>query len=175
MKKNSSRAHTKRIALGASLSAMCFAALYIGAVLEVLDLSACLVASMVITVIVIEVGARIGWLSYFAVSVLSLVLLPYKLPALLFALFSGFYPMIKQKAEPLGRVLSWIIKLATFNVALTLTVILCEKVFSLGEHFFALSPLLYIGGNATFVLYDVALTRLISFYIFKLRKRMRIK
>ena len=175
MKKSSSRTRTKKIALGASLSALCFAALYIGSVLEVLDLSSCLLGSMVITVIVIEAGAPIGWLSYFAVSVISLVLLPYKLPALLFALFAGYYPMIKQKAEPLGRVVPWIIKLASFNVALTLTVILCEKVFSLGEHFFALSPLLYVGGNAIFVLYDIALTRLIIFYIFKLRKRLMIK
>ena len=175
MKKNSSRERTKKITLGASLSALCFAALYIGSVLEVLDLSSCLLGSMVITVIVIEAGAGIGWLAYFAASVLSFVLLPYKLPALLFTLFAGFYPMIKQKVEPLGRVPSWIIKLASFNVALTLTVILCEKVFSLGEHFFALSPLLYVGGNFIFVLYDIALTRLIIFYIFKLRKRLRIK
>ncbi len=175
MKKNPSRERTKKLALGASLSATCFAALYIGSILEVLDLSSCLVASMVITVIVIEAGAGMGWLSYFAVSVLSLVLLPYKLPALEFAIFAGFYPMIKQKIEPLGRVPSWMIKLITFNITLTLTVILCEKVFSLGEHFFALSPWLYLVGNATFVLYDIALTRMISFYIFKLRKRLGIK
>jgi hypothetical protein len=169
------RRSTKVLVFSAIMSALGVVMLSLGSVIEVLDLTMAQVASLLTFIVLLEAGSYWPWLVYAVTGTLAMLLLPNKFPALIYVAFSGFYPMIKQKVEPLGRVPSWIIKLASFNVALTLTVILCEKVFSLGDHFFSLSPWLFIGGNATFVLYDVALTRLIIFYIFKLRKRLRIK
>ena len=65
--------------------------------------------------------------------------------------------------------LRWICKLAFFNLALT--AILAVGLYLLGlEDFFGFTLVVYGAGNALFVLYDVALTRLISVYYKRFRR-----
>ena len=67
------------------------------------------------------------------------------------------------------RVRSWVCKLAFFNLALT--AILAVGLYLLGlEDFFGFTLVVYGAGNALFVLYDVALTRLISVYYKRFRR-----
>lgn len=72
-------------------------------------------------------------------------------------------------AERRSRVRSWVCKLAFFNLALT--AILAVGLYLLGlEDFFGFTLVVYGAGNALFVLYDVALTRLISVYYKRFRR-----
>ena len=68
------------------------------------------------------------------------------------------------------RRLSWGLKFAVFNVMLTVCLLLAKFVMGIGDDWVRFSPVVYLLGNAFFLLYDVALTRFISFYLFKLRK-----
>ena len=173
------RRRTRRLAASAVLAAIGVAVLYLGALIEVLDLSVVVIASLVCIFAVIEMGGAWPWLIYAVVSVLSLILLPVKTPAAIFLLFGGSYPIVKAYLERLRRVPAWILKAAVFNVALTLFTAAVKWLFLLPDVAYLSSGwgilITYAVGNAFFVLYDVALTRLITAYLRVFRKKLRVK
>ncbi len=167
--------NTKRLTLCAILVALGVVILSLGSLFEVLDLSAAALAAMLVVVAVIEVGSFWPWLVYAATGLLAL-LLPLKFAAVFYLLLAGYYPIIKEKIEKLrSRIFGWIIKLAMMNAALTLMILAGKYILSLPQTELDWEWLLYLTGNATFVLFDIALTRLISVYIFKWRKKLRIR
>ena len=151
--------------------------LYLGSMVEVLDISMAVIASLICVFAVIEYGKGYPWLIFSVTAILSLLLLPNKTPAVMYAAFFGFYPIIKEKLERLPGVISWLLKEIIFNVAFAIMAILVMFVFTIGEVAIDLPYILGIVllGELAFVLYDIAMTRLISLYIFKLRKRFKIK
>lgn len=165
---------TKRLALLSLFGALSVVVLYLGSFIEVLDMSAAVFASILTVAAVIEYGSGAGWLVYATASVLSLVLLPQKMPAFMYAVFFGFYPMIKKALEGhLKRWLAWLIKVLIFNAATILWIVAAKWLFMVEESPFAFEVAVFLLANATLILYDVALTRAISYYIFKVRKRFK--
>lgn len=158
------------------LSALGVVILYVASLIEVLDVALAVIASLLCVVAVIEYGKGAPWLVFSVTAVLSLVLLPQKSPAIMYAFFFGFYPILKEKYEKMKPVTAWICKEITFNVSL-IPVYFAMKLLVMGSATFPIE--LYIITlvlcEAVFVLYDIALTRLISFYVFKLRQRFRFK
>ena len=90
---------SKKIALCAILSAFSVLMLFIGAVIDVLSMTMVAIASMFVVVVMIEVGMPYPWLTWGVTSALSLILLPNKLPAILYFLFGGLYPIAKAAAQ----------------------------------------------------------------------------
>ena len=172
MQKN--RKRTRRLSISAILSALGVVILYLGALVEVLDLSVAVIASFLCVLAVLEMGGAYPWLIYAVVSILSLVLLPVKTAAFMFALFAGYYPILKAYYERLSSVLAWILKLVHFNLSLAalITLALLFTPDAAGPLLIGITVLL---GNLFFVLYDIALTRVISLYLRRLRDRLRIK
>ena len=168
---------TKRVAVCAMLGALGVVSLYLGSMIEVIDISMAVIASLFAVIAVIEYGAGAGWSIYAITSVLSAVLLPNKFPALMYILFFGFYPIIKEKIERLmSKAAQWAIKEIIFNVCLVALMIVGNYVLMIDMRaWFAMEVIFFALANATFVIYDIALTRLISFYIFRIRKKLRIK
>lgn len=176
MRKSSQR--IKQITVSAMLSALGVIIMAVGAFVEVLDLSTAVLASMLCIFAVIEIKGSYPWLIWLSTSVLALILLPIKTPAVFYALFFGFYPILKEKLERLSRIVAWILKLVIFHACIGL-------IFGVFKLFVPAAledvgggwmlALLYAMGLACFILYDIALTRLITFYIFRLRNRFRIK
>ena len=170
----------KTLALCSMLAALGVVVLLLGSFIEVLDLSAAMFASLIVVIAVIEAGKYWPWLTYAVTALTALLLLPYKVPAIMY-LLAGYYPIIKEKLEKLPKIVAWVIKLIIFNVSLSL-VLLALKLFLPGVSIELIPGLrdlytyliYYVAGNIIFVLYDVLLTRLVSFYIFKLRDRLRI-
>ena len=157
------------------LSALGVVLLYIGSLVEALDLSAAVLASLACIIAVIEYGKGAPWAVYGVTSVLSLILLPVKTPAAFYAIFFGFYPILKEKIERRPRLLQWVIKEAIFNVALVIMGFAVYFLSTTGDNLLLENPLIIaatvVMAELAFVLYDIALTRLISFYIIKLRNR----
>ena len=106
---------------------------------------------------------------------LSLLLLPSKFPALLYALFGGIYPIFKAMFERLHYIVAWVLKLSFFNSMLTLLIFLSEYVFNLPDADLGFGWLVYLLCNGVFVLYDIASTQLITLYLIKLRKMLGLK
>ena len=164
---------TRILALCSLFSALGVIILYLGSVLEVLDLTMSVIASLFVIIAVIELGGAYPWLIYAVTSTLSLMLLPNKFAALIYTVFAGFYPILKAYIEKIQGIVCALIKLALFNLCLVgmwwvsrLFVITFETKYGLALTALAL--------NFVFILYDFALTRLISRYIFVWRKKLKI-
>ena len=162
------------------LSALGVIFLGIGALLDVLDISMAVIASFCVIIAEIEYGKGAPWMVYAAISVLSFLLVPNKLPAIFFALFFGFYPILKGKLEAKPKVVCWLLKELIFNVSLALIMVIYLLLFFQGVSF-AIIPLHWLIVIAVvlcelvFILYDIAITRIISFYVIRLRKRLKLK
>jgi hypothetical protein len=127
-----------------------------------------------VTAAVIEAGFGAGAFVFAGSGILAALIVPDKTSALIFALFFGYYPLVKSLAERLRHaVLAWAVKLAAFNASLTVIwFIFKELLFDAG--YISLNALIvYAVGNAAFVLYDIGLKRLISFYIVRISKSLR--
>ena len=105
------------MAVSSVLSALGVVMLYLGSMVEVLDMSMAVIASLICVFAVIEYGKGYPWLIFSVTAILSVLLLPIKTPAVMYAVFFGYYPIIKEKLERLPRVVSWILKEVIFNVA----------------------------------------------------------
>ena len=165
----------KRIVICGVFSALAVFILYLGALIEVLDLSVSAIASLLIVLIVIEMGYSYAWLTYAAVSILAMIVLPQKLAAVFFATFMGFYPIVKSYIEKIKTMLvCWVLKLTVANAAL-FGAYLIIKYFIPDEMDTELMMwTMYVLAIVAFVLYDIAISRLISAYFLKFRDRMKI-
>jgi hypothetical protein len=99
---------------------------------------------------------------FFVTSIISFILLTDKETALNYTLFFGFYPLLKPVCEKLPKVLSWVIKLIVFNVAITAIGLIVTFVFKLpfldedlGKFTIPLFAVLF---NMVFVMYDIMFT-----------------
>ena len=170
---------TKRLAICAMLSALGVVFLWMGALIEVVDLSVAVLASLLCVFAVIEFGGSAPWLVFAVTAVLSLILLPNKSAAAAYAIFFGYYPIVKEKLEKLPAFFAWLWKEVIFHVALVLLWLAWQFLLFPGETVLPGGRLWLIAAlllaEAVFLLYDVALTRLISFYLVRLRHRLRLK
>lgn len=167
---------TRRLTACAVLCGLNLVIMYFGSIIEVLDLTASVLASLACIFAVIEMGGNWPWLIYAVTGVLSLVMLPApKTVALIYIAFSGYYVILKAHIERLRRPLSWAAKLVLFNVALTVLVVLTTWIFHIPDGLFEANIFVYLLGNVTFVVYDIALTGLITTYLRVWRKRLRIR
>lgn len=170
---NKTKLTTRRITACAVCAALGIVIMTLGSIVEVLDLSTAALASMILIFAVIEIGGPWPWLTYAATGLLSL-LLPLKTAAI-FYILAGYYPLVKEKLERIrSRVLTWIIKLLGFNAVLIICYIIVKHILLLPDTFDGLSWLAIPIANITFILYDIALTRIISYYILILRHKLRI-
>ena len=120
---------TKKLTLGAILSAMGVALLIIGSFIETLDLTMAALASFFCIFAVIELGGVYPWLIFSVTGVLSVILMPYSMTGWFYLLFFGYYPILKEKLERLKKPLAWILKVLILNVALTISVIAAYFLF----------------------------------------------
>jgi len=137
-------------------------------VLPALYIAAPMAAGLLMIILVEEVSVGWAWLTYLAVSLLSLMVTFDKEAALMFILFFGYYPILRPRTERIpGRALRWVLRICLFNVFLVLDYWLTVYVLGLPT-FEDTAPLMYavlIGAaNIMFVFYDLVLSRLRWFY-----------
>ena len=101
---------------------------------------------------------------YFSTAFLSLLLITDKEAALTYALFFGYYPLIKDIIEKLPKWLSRALKLILFNVSAVGIGAISFYVFGVsGEEYNEFGkytiPILLVMANIAFILYDFCLTR----------------
>ena len=165
--------NTKKLAFSAIIASLAVVFLYIGALFDVLDLSVAALASLCVLWVMVEFGTRWALSVYAVTSMLALLLLPVKLPAVLFAGFFGYYPVAKAFFErKLHGVLQWLAKLLLLNLSVVLLILVMRYVMTEALWF---EILLLVLCNIVFVVYDFALSRLLVAYVRVWRKKLRIK
>jgi len=177
---------TKKLALAAVLSALGVVILTVGSFIQVLDLSSAALAGFVIIIAVIELQKYYPVLMYSVISLLSLILIPNKFPALLFIFFGGFYPIFKAYVERFHYIAAWVVKFSMFNMFLAFLIIavriLAEAGFlpplennNLYDFLGNFKIIVFAVANFVFLLYDIAMSRIINIYIIKVRRLLGLK
>lgn len=175
-KRAGSRTPTKFLTVSAMLAALGVILLGLGSLISTLDLTCAALASMLCIWAVIEMGGAYPWMIWGVTALLSLLLLPQKTPGVLY-LCIGAYPMIKARLEHLPRPAEWALKLVTLHVMIAL----CYgalRLFVPEEAAAAVGWMLavtYLLALAAFLLYDYALTKLITFYLLRLQPRLGLR
>ena len=176
MKRSDLRRRTLALTISALLSALGVILLALGSLLETVDLSVAALASFFVIYAVIELKGAYPWMMWIVTAGLAWLLLPQKSPALFYTLI-GFYPILKEKAERLHPVLSWVVKLVCFHLEGLLAYLGFRFLLTASsvETRVWMLALFYLLALACFILYDLVLSRLITFYLVKLRSRLGLK
>ena len=164
---------TKKITLCGVFAALATVLLYIGG-MTLLDMTVLVVCSLMTMILVVETDVRMAWIYTAVTSVLALILMPSKLYAISYVLFSALFPILKMYLERLPALFAFFVKVSVLEVMFIITILLVKFVFTSVDGWFALDFITIIGGIVFFILYDMCLTSVITFYMVKLRKRFRV-
>ena len=165
---------TKSLTVTAVAAALSVVLLYLGSLFPSGQAGFAAVACLLGIAVVIACGLGWGVLHYVAAGALALLLLPDKTVALLYAVFFGYYPVIKSLAERChGRPLEWGIKLAVFNAALTVLLFALRAAFLPERAADLPTAAVYLLLNVVFVVFDIGLSRLIVFYENRIAKYLK--
>lgn len=167
---------TKKITLSAMIVALSTVFMVLGAVFEVLDLSVCALASMLVCFVYIEIGSPYTWLVWLCTTLTTFVCFPGSVVWIEYFLIFGIYPILKAYIERLPRKFWLIIKLMFINAIIWLLMFAVEYI--LGIPFFAVDEIwlkaaIYLLMNVAFIAYDLFITVLVRFYFEKLRHRFK--
>ncbi len=164
---------TKRLALCGIISALACAVMYITTVTDIFSLCGTVFAAFAVVFIYIEFGTKTALTVYAAVSVITLLILPDKFPAALFAVYAGYYPILKAVFERMKKPpLSWTLKLLSFNLVLVALIIASKYITAIETDTVAIELTVFALANAVFIMSDLLATRLITIYLFKYRSRL---
>lgn len=168
-----------KVAFGGVIAGLSIVIMFLTGIIPTLTYAMPAVSGALLMAVVIELGSKFAGLVYAAVAALSLIVVADKEAAVMYAMFFGYYPIIKGFIEnKFNKVLSWIIKYIIFNTAIIISYFIVTKLLGipfddmgvLGDLFL---PVLLILANVVFAIYDIALTRLVSAYIISWRKIVR--
>lgn len=166
---------TLRLTLSAVICALSVVLLWLGGLVQIIDLSMAVLVSMLVVFAVIELRGKYPYLIYIVTSVLTFLLLPVNSAGMAYVLFAGYYPIIKALLEGhLPKPVAWAIKIAVFCIGVAAALLISQFlllwdlswVWAHWYLLFALPPI--------FVLYDVVLTQMITAYLRRWRARLRI-
>ncbi len=163
---------TKKLVLSAVLSALGTVILLLGGVLNIFDLCAAALASMLMAFAYIEIGPPYTWCIWIVTTLTSALILPGNLIWVEYLVAFGCYPIIKGYIERTKRWL-WIpLKLLFANISFLMVVLASS--FVMGVPYFdgellIINILIYVLTIVTFVVYDMCITACVRFYFAKLR------
>ena len=172
-----------RTALGGLLSAFSIAIMLFGSILPFATYIVPVVSSVTVVYFCIEYSKRHALLVYLVISLLSIFFVPDKEIAFVFAFIFGPYPILKSIFETKSKgFFCWLLKVVSFNLQVFITYFILLKVFVssvLVAEFMSYGSFMLIAtivvGNITFVIYDIALSRIISLYINRLQHHLKRK
>ena len=162
----------KKLSFSSILCALSVVILFLGSVIEVMDISVAAIASFLIIVCMIEMGGYMPLLLYMATSTVSFLLLPTKTVVLIYIMFFGFYPILKKYLEMLPPLISWLSKLFVFNVVITIYYFFAKELLFPGVENLSIYIILFL--NFTLFLFDFTLTLFVTTYVRRFRKLLRI-
>ncbi|MEG0693272.1 MAG: hypothetical protein RR444_09370, partial [Oscillospiraceae bacterium] len=111
----------------------------------------------------------------------SMLIAPIKESAVLFVFFLGYYPILKSSIEQIKSiVIEWIVKIGMFNVAMVTAYFTMMYILGMSEILTDLTSefkygivVFWLLGNIAFVVYDIALSRIILMYCEKIRPKLK--
>ncbi len=150
-------------------------------ILTVLVYTVPLFTGLIVYVVSLVGTKKWGLAVFFSTSVLSILLLTEKETALVYALFFGYYPLVKSLFENLPKILALFFKFFVFNCAAVLVGVVGVLIFGVPaeeyEEFGKFTiPVLLGLANVMFIMYDILLSKyavLFSLTAEKIKKKFK--
>ena len=165
---------TKKLTLSAMLIALGTALMALGAVIEVMDLTMCAIASLMVAFVYIEIGSPYTWLVWLCTSLATFICFSGSFVWMEYLAIFGVYPLIKAFIEKLPRGLWLIVKFVYVNAVIWALFFFVELVFSIP--FFdggslIMNAVLYVVMLVAFFAYDMFITVAVRIYFARIRHR----
>ncbi|NLP47613.1 MAG: hypothetical protein GX345_01555 [Clostridiales bacterium] len=170
--------NSSKTALGGIIAALSLTLLFSVSIVPFFTYALPAAAATLLIPLVIEVNKRWALGVYAGVSLLSFFIVPDKEVAVMYAAFFGYYVILKFSLESkFNKVISWLFKCALFNISALISYFLMIRFMGIEldelEKFGMVAiPILLALGTFAFVLYDIALTRVIYYYLARWRKHI---
>ena len=136
------------------------------------------IAGLCVMVVLIEINMKWAILTY-ASSALILFFTGEVEAKLLYISFLGYYPILKAIIEKLKNpVLEWLIKAICFNAVIILVYTVFSNVLGMNSDDLGVlgkygNFILLVAANFVFVLYDICVSRMATFYLIKLHPKIQ--
>lgn len=169
-----------RVALGGVISSLCLFFMFCSGFLPMFDYTIPTFAGFLMVIMIVETNAGWAFLTYVAVSFLSLLVTPNLQASLLFVLFMGHYPILRYYLEKLpNKILAYAVKFTVFNIAVIVFYVLFQYVFMTENLLEGLEKfgdyaliVLWVGANIFFIIYDRLLGQLTDIYVSWFRRKI---
>ena len=147
-----------------------------GAVFEVVDLSMCALASLLVVFAYLELGSPYTWLVWLCTSLVAMVSFFASPVWIEYFFVFGIYPILKAYIERLPRI-AWVpVKLAYINGMAWVLIFLVQLITGvslLESKLLWMKVVSYVLINVAFIIYDAFITVMVRLYIDKFRRRFR--
>ena len=166
----------KTAAFAGVLTAMSVVLLFVGVIVSPLSYVLPIATGLLMILLIESVSVKSALLTYFSTSFLSFILFGGKETVLFYVFFFGYYPILKAVMESkLRPVLCWVLKIGSFLLTMVVSYFLMIKLMGvtideIDEFGVMAIPMLLGLGTFAFVLYDIALSKLVTLYMLKWRK-----
>ncbi len=174
---------TKKLTISSMTVALGTLFMVLGAVFEVLDLTAVALASVLAAFIYIEVGSPYTWLVWICTTLTTFLLYQQSAMWFMYLVLFGIYPILKGYIEKLNRPLWWPIKIVFANISFVLmlfgvSLITGLPFIDINESFFGITgkvlyAITWVLLNAAFIAYDFFITVMVKFYTERIRPKIR--
>lgn len=159
----------KKLTTCGLLTALCVLFLFLGSILPNVQIAVAAAAGLLPAVAVLHCGCFWSLGVFAASGLLGFLLFPQSAATLWFLLLFGHYPVWKSLAERIpSRIAGWAVKLVIFTAAVLAMYFLFSAMFAASLP--AYSAWLVIPALLVcLIVYDIAFTRLITFYIARVK------
>lgn len=172
---------TRKLAFGGVMSALSLVSMFLSGVFPFAEYACPALAGVFLIALVIDFNKKTALIAYAAVALLSLFITPNKEAAILFIAFLGYYPILKSCLEQVkSRVLEWVLKMGLFNIAVVASYFVIVNILGMEEVLSQMKGIAEYGilvmlllANVAFVIYDIALSGLISNYISRVKPKLK--
>jgi hypothetical protein len=163
------------VALGGMLTAMSLLLMLLTRVIPFSEQALPAIAGVLLISAVLEAGAGWAFVIYLAVALLSLFFAFQNGAALYYILFFGHYTIIKSYIERIKiKPLQWVVKILLFNVCAVASYYAMIAVTGIPDALTKYGLPITLGLiNVVFILYDIALSRLVVMYVTRIRKNFK--
>lgn len=167
-----------KVSMGGVVAALCLVLMLLTSVIPFGTYAFPAFAGILLVLLVFNLGYPYAFAVYIITAVLSFLLVADKEAALLFAVFLGYYPIVKGLIERLkSKVWQYVIKFLLFNATMIGAFYIGTSLLSIPKESFNifgvyLPWLFLIIGNGVFIIYDLCITRLVTIYLIKWHNRL---
>lgn len=166
-----------QIALGGLSAALCLVVMLATALLPFATYALPALAGILLIPVAVELGIKTAWITYSAVSLLSLLIIPDRETALMFIAFFGYYPFLKLKLDRIKPfIIRVFLKLSIFNLTIITAYYIVINIFGISYLADELSNgfgiILLAAGNVCFPIYEFALRNMLMLYHYRIRNKL---